>query len=388
MKVFVTIYNPVDLFPPTINAIEQLSKKYYSVTLLTNSISEDRKWIFPRNVILKSIDKWPDSKVKKSFGSKITRYIKYVYKLRKLLTSEQYQLVVLYEPHAALAYQIVRNLFHIKPKILWYHNHDIFEMDKLPFYSLGWMAAKAEKNLLPQLSIFSLPSNERKVYFPMNSFRGKYFFIPNFPSKEFYCRFRKQNIPIESIRLIYQGRINEGHGLEQIISILNNQINGKRLMLVLKGFVTDLYKEKLLRKAEKNGTNSQIEFHGITSYKKVPEIASTCHIGIAIHTKTDVMTSTLGTSSNKIYEYAALGLPVLLYDNSHFREHLKNYKWAFFTNCSAESLGEQISTIINNYNKFSNDAYADFINHLNFEQKFTPVLAYLKNLNMKTGSFG
>ena len=74
----------------------------------------------------------------------------------------------------------------------------------------------------------------------------------------------------------------------------------------------------------------------------------TYHIGIGIHRKEDIMNKTLGTSSNKIYEYAAAGLPVLLYDNQQFRNYLGKYKWAFFTDCSKASLISALETMERN----------------------------------------
>jgi hypothetical protein len=143
------------------------------------------------------------------------------------------------------------------------------------------------------------------------------------------------------------------------------------------------YKNKLTEISIRQGVGDKVIFIGPTSYSKVMENARTCHIGVGIHRKQDVMNKTLGTSSNKIYEYAASGLPVLLYDNDHFRHHLGKYKWAFFTDCTKHSLVEAIKNIILDYAYLSGQARQDFLEQLNFEKYFDPLINYLQNSEIK-----
>jgi hypothetical protein len=89
------------------------------------------------------------------------------------------------------------------------------------------------------------------------------------------------------------------------------------------------------------------------------------------------MNKTLGTASNKIYEYAALGLPVILYDNAHFRETLGQYNWAFFTNTEPESYRQCLHRIISDYPSLSKQAFEDFKSKLCYEHNFEPVKKFL-----------
>ena len=239
---------------------------------------------------------------------------------------------------------------------------------------------KQEKKYFTQLDVFSLPANEREQYFPMNKLKGKYFFIPNFPKRSFMQQFGRAKQSADVIRLIYQGRLSEGHGFEDIIDILPQTVNGKQLQLVLKGFIDEAYLDRLRKQAVDNGVEKQLIFHGPSAYIEVPRLTATCHIGLAIHYKADIMTTTLGTSSNKTYEYAALGLPVILLDNPHFKEHLGQFSWASFTDGSGPSLIKCIEEIDNNYSQLSGSAHADFEQRLNFECNFQPAVAYCKQI--------
>jgi hypothetical protein len=82
------------------------------------------------------------------------------------------------------------------------------------------------------------------------------------------------------------------------------------------------------------------------------------------------MNKTLGTASNKIYEYAACGLPILVYDNQQFRKYLSNYKWVVFTDGSVDSINTSIKHIVDNYIELSTQARKDFDLFFNFEKYF------------------
>lgn len=383
MKVLVSIFNPAEFYPPTLNAVEYLAAKYDKVVLVTHAIPDNDRWSFSPNVEVRYVDQWPEKIHLSGALNNIRRFLNFTKHFRDTIRREQFDLVLLYEAYAVLAYKWTRALGTKKPPLLWYHNHDIFEPHTQGRLSIGRMAIKSEQAIFDEADIFTLPSNERKAYFPLKTFRGAYFFLPNYPSRTFYSRFYSAKLPGTELRIIFQGRIADGHGLEEIVALLNEKIQGKALSLHLKGIVSDEYATKLRNLANQHNVAGQLHFHGVTSYKEVPAVASTCDIGIAIHTKSDIMNKTLGTSSNKIYEYAAVGLPVLLYDNQHFRTHLGKYQWAVFTDCSADSLKDCLNNIVSNYGSMSAAAFSDFSNNLNFESQAAAVTDYIAEKNSR-----
>lgn len=377
--ILVAIYNPADLFPPTLNAIEVMAGRSSSIVLVTHTIEGIDQWVFPSTVEVISAGTWPRDLGTSGHIKNLKRFLHYVNVFARALAKKKYDLVMLYEPYAALAFKLVSWMNRGKPPILWYHSHDVYESKSQGKISIGRLAIHAERSIFSRLNVFSLPANERQPYYPMDRLKGKYFFIPNFPSVSIYHKFYSSPLPGTTLRLIFQGRIAEGHGLEEIIRILGIQVAGKDLSLHLKGILEGPYRDTLMALSQKYNTASRLNFYGLTSYAEVPKLAASCHVGIAIHTKTDIMNSTLGTSSNKIYEYAALGLPVLVYDNEHFRKHLGQYTWAFFTDCSPTSLLDCLEKIADNYIQISRAARNDFENELNFERYFMPALAAVES---------
>jgi hypothetical protein len=376
------IFNPVELYPPTLNGVEYLSTQFEQLTLVTHKLDIDDAWDFGSKVKLKIPGKWPQQR--SSFGilSNFFRFFSYLLCMQRALSETRPEVLVIYEPHALLAYHIIKKVTSFRPKLLWYHSHDIWESAPKRRPSLTNYAARVEVKMMSEVDILSLPANERKQYYNLENFQGKYFYLPNYPLKSFYGKFVKKSKLNQELKIVYQGRICEGHGLEVLIPFLSVSIKGMILSLHLKGIVDGEYKKYLIDLAKTAGVDNRLFFYGVTSYKYVPEVASNCHVGIAIHTKDDIMNRTLGSSSNKIYEYAGVGLPVILYDNAHFKEHLSKFNWAFFTDLSGSSLRAIFERIVDEYELLSESAFLDFTNELNYEHYLSTVVPYIR---MKLG---
>jgi hypothetical protein len=373
----VALYSHPEYLPPTLNAIELLSREYDHIYVVHRSIT-GFDWVYPSNVTLLTADR--PMHVREAEAQPVTKKIaefrRYYSLLARTIREHKSRHLLFYDYMPLLAYRIIK--WRIPSQsLLWYHNHDVAEKQYVRKYSLSWFAWKTEKWIFPQLSLFTLPAMERRECFPMERLKGKFVFLPNFPAVKVYGPYQPARIDSNEVRILYQGSISSRHGLEEIIPLLGKKIAGKQLSLVLKGFIGADYLEELTKLAEKHQVKDRLIYKGPGGYREVIDNASTCHIGIAIHKKDDMMNKTLGTASNKIYEYAALGMPALLYDNPHFREHLSSYNWALFTDCSESSLTACLEEIINHYQLYGQQARKDFTDKLNFEHFFTPLIAWL-----------
>lgn len=367
----VSIYSHPEYYPPTLSALENLSLMYKDIYVLhRNLLGFD--WKYPENVHLVGAKReyQPHEVEAAGFIRKLGWYLAYAWKFLRMMRKYRPDTLLIYDYLAILAYRLVY-LFAPKPTVTWYHNHDVAEKQYIRRHSISWWSWKSEKWIFPKLQIFSLPSIERKFCFPMKSLNGEFVFLPNFPSGMIY----KNGSPAlknndKVYKILFQGSIGPMHGLEEIIPLLKERIAGKDLILVLKGFIKPKYLELLKSVAAENNVSEKLLYIGPTDYREVIENGRTCHIGIGIHKKDDIMNKTLGTASNKIYEYAALGLPVILYDNEHFREILGKYEWAFFTDTSSNTLRDCLEKIIADYPRLSDLALSDFKRQLSFEQYF------------------
>lgn len=381
-------YSHPEYYPPTLNALEYLSGEYDNIYMVHRNLNAF-DWIYPSNVHLVPSGKKIHFSDAEQAGTlkKIFFFLGFTATIFKTIRRARPDTILVYDFMPILSLYFLTP-FIKKPRVLWYHNHDMGDEKYMRKWSISWFAWKSEKWLFPRLTVFSLPAVERKVFFPMEKLKGQFFFLPNFPSKKVYGAIKpgiKKNDDGD-IKLLYQGSIGALHGLEEIIPLLKEKISGRNMVLVLKGFVRDGYLQELEQLAAANGVKDKLLYLPPSGYREVIENAFTCHIGIGIHKKQDIMNNTLGTASNKIYEYAATGMPVLIYDNAHFRATLGSREWVFFTDTENASLLAAISNIISNYDALSKKATTDFTGELCFENYIKPVIEFLKVNKTKTNA--
>lgn len=375
-KVLALIYADIEAYPPTLNLINLLSEYVERIDLVERSILNNKN-IFEHNVFIHrpGYNYSREDQMKGSPILKLYLYLIFLFKIIKILIIQKPNVVIIYDPIPLVLYRLAR-IFSNKNHVVWYHNHDVLESKNNKF-SISYWISKFENTSFSFIDIFTLPSIERMEYFPINKLKGKYYFLPNFPSKKLYEEFFKSREKPNSneFHIIFQGNIGNGHGIEEIINILgyNSELN-KTIFLNLKGLISKEYKEMLLAKAKCKDAIEYIKFHGFTSYKDVPRLASKCQLGIAIFTKTDLMNSTLGSSSNKIYEYAAVGTPIIYFDNTHFKKYLSTQKWAFSSDLSEKSILNIICKVDKEFNALSKFAFESFFENYNYEIYFDEII--------------
>jgi spore maturation protein CgeB len=369
-RVVVGIYIDPDFYPPTINALINLSEIAEEVFVITrNHAALD--FPYPSNVTL--IKKGKLTTVldteKKSIINKLFSFVGYSFTLWRQSVNSQTQLIIYYDAIPLFSFFLSR-LFISGKKKFWYHNHDMPGTHMTRKFSVGWFSGKYEQKAMQHIDYFSLPSDDRMKFYPNWERPNDYFSIPNYPSLKVYRKSEKTEFINNEIRIIFQGTIGEEHALEALITLLKKEINGKSLRLILKGSVRPHYKNQINELAKSLDVADKLEWKSLGPYCELPSLTNTCHIGIAIYMGSDNVRKTLGTASNKIYEYAASGLPVILYDNEQFRKYLSGYSWTYFTDGTADSLESCIKAIMNNYESATKNSRTDFEKALNFENQF------------------
>lgn len=378
-RIVIGIYVDTDFYPPTINAIINLAPKCDELVVVTRN-NTTYNIPFPANVKQVKTGNYIDLREseRKSVVHKILSFLRFSFQLYRYFSSSKTELLILYDVFPLFSFYLLR-FFPRKANLkIWYHNHDMPNFHLLRKYSIGWLAGKYEKKAMKFIDLFSLPSEDRLCHYPNWDKKENFLYIPNFPSLNVYTKASEKNLD-QNIRLIFQGSIGEGHSLENTIELLNETISGFSLSLILKGAVRNDYKKKLDKLALDLGVTDKLFWIGVGPYMELPILTSSCHIGLAIHLGTDDVSKTLGTASNKIYEYAASGLPVILFDNEQFKKHLSHYKWALFTDGSKASIKSLIEEVIQNYLQVSRAARKDFEDELNFEVHFKMALKKLND---------
>lgn len=264
---------------------------------------------------------------------------------------------------AFLTYRFIYRVVASKT-VIWYHNYDVIYTDKnLDKFSLTWLAYSIPKKMFPKIDFFTISMEERVNFFPVHLLKNKYSLIPNYQKIEFH-KTEPRIIEDKKIILIFVGTISKGHGLEELISILNTKIENLELELQIKGFLDNDYRQELIKLSIDHDVADKLVILPRSEWSDVPLALRKAHIGISFYMGTDQMNLTLGKGgSTKVFQYIAEGLPVLM--NPEFRENFKEYDWAIASNLNGNSLVENISKIISNYDNLSQSAVKSFKEELN-----------------------
>lgn len=132
--------------------------------------------------------------------------------------------------------------------------------------------------------------------------------ISNYPEKDFGREVRAMGIANDVPRLVYHGALGPERDLETVLRAA--AILGKRIRLVVVGG-DDLGLGRLRERAQELGVLQQLEVIGRVSYAQLPKLLSGCDFGIVPHRNTR---HTQTTIPNKLFEYMAVGKPVIVSD--------------------------------------------------------------------------
>lgn len=366
--IIIGVYSHPEALPPTLNAITELSKIFTHIYVVYRPFLKT-EWEYPNNVtLIPSGNPLTSSHQENSpLYKKVYFFIQFTWKLLKTTILYKPKWILVYDHIPTLSIVLIKRLISNKINI-WYHSHDVVDSIKLRKYSVSWFAHYYETYFFnDDLRLFTLPSKERIKFFPL-TLKQKFVVIPNYPSLSTYFEVDKTSPQLtKSLKMIYQGTVSPGHGLEEISNYISS--SHKDISLHIAGNISKTFANELI---EKIG-DEKLQIHGFVEYKNLSKITSSCHIGIATLIPKSIAFKTAATASNKIYEYAACGLPILYYDNEHFNEYLSKHEWAFATDLSSTSLDTCLTDIMNNYDYYSSKAREDFLNKFNFEKVFQPL---------------
>ncbi len=191
----------------------------------------------------------------------------------------------------------------IKGKPVIFDSHEYFpeipELYNRPFVKAIWQLI--EKFFLPGIDFgITVSPGIQKIY--KERYNKSFVLIRNIPDKADDIH---EIRPVSKSSVIYyQGALNVGRGLES--SILSLKYLPSYKMKIVGG--GDIEK-KLHELVRKEGLNERVEFTGKVSFEKLHEYALDTHVGLCL-------LENLGLSyyyslPNRIFDYPALGLPVI-----------------------------------------------------------------------------
>ncbi len=372
IKTLSVVYAHHESHGPGIYHNELLAKYSEKLDIFFLNVLETN-WNFPFNVRLIPFNKKQITLASIYKKNPILRWLIFIHfslRMLFLIKKNKYDLIVLFNPSAFLAYRIISPFLSEGLKI-WYHNYDPIDIKRTKKFSQGWFAYKAMYSRFPKIELFTHTEEMRNIFFPIQLLKSPHFILPNYPLIRLHSG-QKRELVNNTVTLVFSGVISHGNGLEELIGMANKKILGNDLKLVLKGFIQEDYKRDLgklvlEKKAEKN-----VVFIPSGPWKEVPGVLRQCNIGIHIFNKADIVSKTMGKGgSGKVFQYIAEGLPVMM--SPGFHQNFKEYNWAIATELDETSLHGNISKIISHYDILSQSAVNSFKNELNCDRYFEEI---------------
>lgn len=147
----------------------------------------------------------------------------------------------------------------------------------------------------------------------------------------------------EPIDIVYLGSISPRRGLETVLSALSSSKLEPRIQLHIIGSGTDEYERQLQEQTKSAGTQSKVTWHGYVNHDDLPDCLSDMDAAISPlpdHESYEV------SSPAKIYEYLALGLPIVCTDiRAHRRVLTEDCTGFFYKPGCKESLVDSLNTL-------------------------------------------
>jgi len=364
------VYNHVEYYPPSINALLVISKFFNEVHIVQRPYKKN-EWTWPSNVYYRPIKKTINLRyfMNSSPLNKLYAFFLFTIDLFQAYKKNKPLVVITADTFSFFSWSIC-SLFLKKRAILWYHSHDAAEEKEIySLFSIQYWAAFNERKNFHKLDFFSLPSVSRLGLYNLANFQGEIGIIPNYPLLEVFNRKSPREILENEITILFLGSICSGRGLEEIINLLPCKINNKEIKLKIIGFVNNQsYFDELSSLIARKKVEEWVTLEPPVAYKNLQNACEQANIGLGFYLSQSNLDRTIVTASNKIYEYAAMGIPVLS------NIEIKNRIWCVTTEQNSIDIKRSIEFIVNDYSKISELALSDIKSELNFEKSFVPFI--------------
>jgi glycosyltransferase involved in cell wall biosynthesis len=192
----------------------------------------------------------------------------------------------------------------------------------------------------------------------------------------------ERGLDLEAI-VLRQGVLGPGHGIDATLRSVPHWA-GERWGFVLMGFGEQRYLDELTALARSLGVEKQFAILPPVAYDEVAAYTVGADVGHALYDPVNVNHRFMGTASNKIMEYMAAGLPVLVSDTDSFRRLVQRYRCGLAVDeMSPPSIADAVNSLLGNpeQQRAMGEAGARaFEQVFCYERQFAPVLETINAL--------
>ena len=384
-RLLITIYANPDYYPPTVYAVRILSC-YFEVHILCRNMDEPiQQW--PSNVTIERFGDYGSAREKEaaSAGAKLIEYVKFTARTRALIKQMHPAIVYSYDPHAFVASMLGRIAGRSTP--LLFHLHELPETENLSWNSLqGWVVWTALARTRSADAVVCPEKDRARHWLAAAGDSRAPIVVPNCPEKSY---FRAPADWSETIARRYRAReaVYIGHA-----SADNGHLETLRALALTDGIrmrVIGGYRPEFGAAfntlARELGVADRASLDGWLALDELQARASRASVGLSIYKPVTKGLEYVASASNKLFEYAAMGLPVVVPDRASYRDFLDDKEWVTYADVEEpKSIARAMTSILADQERYvamSRAARRAFEEQYNYERVFTPALERIFELS-------
>lgn len=380
-RLLVVFYANPDHYPPTFNAVSLLSQHFDVHVVCRKSDRETRLW--PAGVRLTRVGPSRNhaESMATSKAEKLREFTAFVWAVRRALSEQKPAIVLAYEPHGFTA----ASLAGCRAPLV-YQRHEVEELDALDRRSLGgWVSRYALKNS-DKAALLVFPEAHRAAYYQrFVKLRREPMIVPNFPLRSSFPEPDFAQLLPERARarhVLYRGAIGPANGLREAISAVPHL--DAAITLRLCGAADPAFHDELEQLAITEHVRDRVELTGFVPFDELNRRTQHASVGLMLYQPIGTNWTFIATANNKLFEYAACGVPALAPDRLAFQELLGNEGFVELVDeTNPQAIAAAIERILANpeaYEARCRLARKRFEEQFNYERVFQPMLTRMREL--------
>jgi len=383
-RLLITIYANPDYYPPTVYAVRLLSC-YFAVHILCRNMDQPfQEW--PPEVTIERFGEYASARAKEgaNAAAKLIEYAKFAARTRVLIKQMRPAAIYSYDPYAFVATMLGR--VGRRPLPVIFHSHELPETQNLSWGSLeNWVVRAALISTKSADAVVFPEKNRARHWLTAAADLRVPTIVPNCPDQRYFpapadwsdtiaARYRAREA-------VYVGYASADNGHLDALRALA-MTDGIR-MRVIGGFRPE-FEASFNELARELRVNERLSVDGWLALDELRARASRASVGLSIYKPVTKSLEYVASASNKLFEYAAMGLPVIVPDRENYRDFLGDAEWVTYADVEQpEAFSRAVTSIFDDRERYvamSRAARRAFETEYNYERVFEPLLEKIRAL--------
>jgi glycosyltransferase involved in cell wall biosynthesis len=377
------IYLNPDYYPPTFNAVNLLRRDFRVHLICRNHQAPFRQW--PTDVEIRRLGQYGTMEQRKalSAAAKFREYRAFIGAARAAVETIRPSVIYAWEPFAFAAFCRAGAIRRGIPIV--YHLHELPEENSSLASMRTWVHKYALKRARRAAAMIFPEANRAAYYLRAAGDSRPAIVAPNCPARDFLTVAEAEIAAMAERRrrsreIVYIGSIGPEHCNLEAALALRHLRPDTRVALI--GWAHEDFAAELARAAADAG--DRFAMLGALPHHCLPERALRASIGLAMYKPLNKNLEYMASATNKLFEYAACGLPVIVPDLPNYRDFLRGERWVAYADpydpASIARAAESLLADADEYARKSVAARHYFTERYHYEKVFEPLLNRIREL--------